>query len=109
MKQKDFDNAVPPTNRLMTVQQILDHDAYSWATNSYLRSLIYNAEDRFGSGGTKVAGNGFASAVIRIGSKILIDMNEFDAFIERHRMAEKSSAPETPCNTKQFGRDQGDG
>ena len=88
--------------RLMTVQQIVEDPNYDWASNSYLRSLIYNAEDRFGSGGTKLAGNGFAPAVIRIGGKILIDMDEFDAFIERHRMGKKSVIFETPCNTNQM-------
>ena len=89
-------------SRLMTVRQILDSEGYEWVTNSYLRSLIYNAEDRFGSGGTRIPGNGFAPAVIRIGGKILIDMNEFDAFIERHRMTEKSVFRGTPCNTNQM-------
>ncbi|MEM6500190.1 MAG: hypothetical protein AAF709_26225 [Pseudomonadota bacterium] len=109
MKRSEIEELVQRPIRLMTVQQILDHDAYSWTTNSYLRSLIYNAEDRFGSGGTKIPGNGFAPAVIRIGGKVLIDMDEFDAFIERHRMVEKSIAAKTPCNTNQSGSDQADG
>ncbi len=86
-------------NRLMTVRQIVNSEGYRWVTNSYLRSLIYNAGDRFGSGGTKIPGNGFATAVIRIGGKILIDMDEFDSFVERHRMAQKPIKIETPCNT----------
>lgn len=85
--------------RLATVAQILELPEYSWATSSYLRSLIYNADERFGSGGTRLSGNGFAPAVIRIGGKILIDLDEFDAFVERHRMEPKRVKAETPCNT----------
>ncbi|MDO6481906.1 hypothetical protein [Shimia thalassica] len=85
--------------RLATVAQILELPEYSWASNSYIRSLIYNAEERFGSGGTRLPGNGFAPAVIRIGGKVLIDLDEFDAFVERHRMEPKRVEAETPCNT----------
>lgn len=92
--------------RLATVAQILELPEYSWASNSYIRSLIYNAEERFGSGGTRLAGNGFAPAVIRIGGKVLIDLDEFDAFVERHRMEPKRAQTEIPCNTN--GRHEGE-
>lgn len=85
--------------RLATVAQILEFPEYSWLRSSYIRSLIYNAEERFGSGGTRVPGNGFARAVIRIGGKVLIDLDEFDDFIERHRMEPKHKEEVIPCNT----------
>lgn len=73
--------------RLMTVNQVLKHPDYKWATNSYLRHLIFNAHDRYAAGGEKIPGNGLAFAIIRLGRKILIDMDLFDEWVEAHRMA----------------------
>ena len=36
----------------------------------------------------EIAGNGFASAIIRIGRKILIDLDQLDAWVEVHRLTE---------------------
>jgi hypothetical protein len=88
------------TKRLQTVKQILHDPSYSWITNSYLRHAIFEAEDKIGSGGASISGNGLASAVIRIGRKILIDMNEFDRWIEGHRMSTRNPENLLPCNTK---------
>ncbi len=72
--------------RLRTVAQMLNMTEYAWATNSYLRHVIFEAEERLGSGGAKVAGNGLAPAIVRLGRKVLIDLDEFDLWIEQHRM-----------------------
>ena len=73
--------------RLETVKNIPKLPGYRWATESYLRHAIFEAEPRIGSGGTEIPGNGLASAIIRIGRKVLIDMDEFDRWVEMHRMA----------------------
>lgn len=72
--------------RLRTVGQMLNMSEYAWATNSYLRHVIFAAEDRVGSGGATVLGNGLAPAIVRIGRKVLIDLDEFDRWVEGHRM-----------------------
>ena len=74
----------PP--RLKSIKQILRDPAYSWVTHSYIRHAVFRAEDQSGSGGVRVAGNGLAPAIIRINRKILIDLDEFDQWVERHRM-----------------------
>lgn len=86
--------------RIMTVKQIVNHPDYSWATNAYLRHIIFNAAERKTADGKKIPGNGFAPAVIRIGGKILIDMDLFDAWVERHRMQSVHSEQSLHCNTK---------
>ena len=58
---------------------------YEWVTESFLRHAIFNAKDRTGSAGTKIPGNGLSSAIVRIGRRILIDLDAFDAWIESHR------------------------
>ncbi|MBY6066221.1 hypothetical protein KUW17_05670 [Leisingera aquaemixtae] len=59
---------------------------YGWATESFLRHAIFQAEDRLGTGGAVVPGNGLAPAILRIGRKILIDLDEFDNWVEQQRM-----------------------
>jgi len=61
---------------------------YEWLSASVLRHRTFASEDRFGSGGAVVPGNGFARAVIRVQRKILIDLNELDLWIESHREGE---------------------
>ena len=71
--------------RLATVRMLPETKGYEWLTESVLRHWIFASEDRVGSGGAVVAGNGFARAVIRVRRKILIDLNELDLWIEGHR------------------------
>ncbi|MBK0399066.1 hypothetical protein H0I76_07685 [Limibaculum sp. M0105] len=71
--------------RLAAIRDIPKIEGYRWASERYLRHLVFNAHDQRGSGGAKLAGNGFAPAIIRLGRKVLIDLDEFDAWIERHR------------------------
>lgn len=84
--------AIPARTKrnLATVKQMLAQPKYSWATNSFVRHVIFNAEDRVGSGGALVPGNGLAPAIFRIGRKVLIDLDVFDQWIERHRMTSQS-------------------
>jgi hypothetical protein len=58
---------------------------YEWLSASVLRHWIFASEDRVGSGGAVIPGNGFARAVIRVQRKILIDLNELDLWIESYR------------------------
>ncbi len=44
-----------------------------------------NSGIALGSGGAIVPGNGLASAIVRIGRKVLIDLNAFDVWVESHR------------------------
>lgn len=72
--------------RLGTVKKMVADPAYSWATESFLRHSIFNADPKQGSNGFQIPGNGLAPAIIRIGRKILIDLDEFDRWVEAHRM-----------------------
>lgn len=81
------DNEPITERKLVTVKQLLALKKYGWATNSFIRHAIFQAEDRIGSGGVVVPGNGLAPAVLRLGRKIVIDLEEFDHWVEQHRMA----------------------
>ena len=72
--------------RLVTVKKLSSVPGYEWLTVSALRHLIFQAEDRFCSTGQVIKGNGLSRAIIRVGRKVLIDLDEFDRWIERHRV-----------------------
>jgi len=81
---------IPPRkkpNRLGTVKKMMADPAYSWATESFLRHSIFNADPKMGSNGAQIPGNGLTPAIIRIGRKVLIDLDEFDRWVEAHRMS----------------------
>ena len=71
--------------RLSNVRDISKMPGYEPFTPSVVRHLIFDAEPRVGSGGTIIPGNGLASAIVRIGRTVLIDLDRFDAWIESHR------------------------
>jgi hypothetical protein len=70
------------------VPDIPNLPGYEWTTQSYLRHAVFDAQDRLGSGGTVIPGNGLAGAIIRIGRKVLIDLDRFDTWIEDQREGE---------------------
>jgi hypothetical protein len=75
---------------LRTVAQFAErHPAW---TQPGLRNLIFAAEDRVGSRGTRVPGNGLgaAGAIVRVGRRVLIDEQKFFAWIaEQQRVAQR--------------------
>ena len=75
--------------RLATVSEVADMPDYPF-TKSALRHLIFQAEDRVASSGDIIPGNGLkqAGVLIRIGERVLIDLNKFDQWIENHRVGE---------------------
>ncbi len=87
-KQEDL-SACPSFQRWATIKQIAAMQRYSWLTESAIRHLVHEASDRTGSKGAVIPGNGLASAVIRIGRKVLIDLDLFDEWIASHRGDQK--------------------
>lgn len=71
--------------RFATVRQIPGIPEYKWLTESAIRHHIFGAESRTNSAGETIPGNGFGRAILRIGRKILIDLDEFDRWLDEHR------------------------
>lgn len=72
--------------RLVTVKQLTGHPRYQWLTEASLRHLIFASRRRVGTRGAAIPGNGLDRALIRIGRKVLVDLDEFDRWIESHRL-----------------------
>ena len=73
------------SGRLLTVKQTSkEHPAFS---ESSIRFHVFNAEPRLNSRGERIPDNGLASAIIRIGRKVLIDEDRFLKWVEMHRCA----------------------
>jgi hypothetical protein len=52
-----------------------------------LRHLIFYAEPRLLASGETIPGNGLATALLRIGRRVLIDQQLFESWIASHRVA----------------------
>lgn len=75
-----------PGKRLATIEQTAKLYPFTPAS---LRDLIFRANDRQNSRGEIIKGNGLAKsgAVVRIGRKILLDLDGFESWIDSHRAA----------------------
>jgi hypothetical protein len=76
--------------RLVTVNQIANTPGYQCFTASSVRHLIFMAQKRINSCGDVIPGNGLAEAgaILRIGRRVLIDLDAFDAWLETCRCRE---------------------
>lgn len=74
--------AIQPRRRLATVAQV--SEAYPVFSQAALRDLIFKAADRFNSRGERIPGNGLAEAraIVRVGRKVLIDLDQFEAWLD---------------------------
>jgi len=79
------------SRRIASVSDIPKIPGYQWTSVQSLRHLIFGAETRFDSkGNVIIAGNGLSSAIIRLGRRVLIDLDAFDTWVLSHRAGEKS-------------------
>lgn len=71
-----------PRRRVATVAQLAA--AYPVFSQAALRDLIFKAADRFNSKGDRIPGNGLAEAgaILRVGRKVLIDLDAFEAWLD---------------------------
>lgn len=74
--------ALQPRRRVATVAQLAA--AYPVFSQAAIRDLIFKAADRFNSKGDRIPGNGLAEAgaILRVGRKILIDLDAFEAWLD---------------------------
>lgn len=72
-----------PLPRLATVENTAKVFSSAGLTPSAIRAHIFKADDRYNSRGEKIPGNGLAAsgAIIRVGRKILIDLNKYGAWL----------------------------
>jgi len=78
--------AAPP--RRARVRDVPNRPGYEWVTESFLRHAIFEAKDRVGAGDTRMPGNGLSGAIIRIGRRVLLDLDAFDAWVNAQRESE---------------------
>jgi len=69
---------------LLTVKQLAAYPKYPFSEAS-LRHLIFLSEPRVDSRGEEIPGNGLNKAIIRLGRRVLIDVEAFDRWLDDHR------------------------
>ena len=73
--------------RLAPVKDVPTIPGYQWLSESALRHLIFNSHPRVDSKGQPIPTNGLqeAGVIVRLGRKLLLDMDRFDAWLDSHR------------------------
>lgn len=73
--------------RLATIDETAAAFPHARLTPAAIRALIFRADDRTNSRGDILPGNGLGKtgAVIRVGRKVLLDLDRFAGWIESHR------------------------
>jgi hypothetical protein len=83
------DEGAMESKSLLTVPQFAEkYPAWSQAA---LRALILNADDRLNSRGERIAGNGLAPAVLRVGRRVLLDEQQFFVWIVEQQKRRKAA------------------
>jgi len=70
---------------LLTVAQMAENPKYPWLTERALRHYIHDAEARIAASGEKIGGNGFDTVIVRVGRKILIDVDRFERWVRSNQ------------------------
>ena len=79
-------NQTTKPRRLVTVKQL--HAEFGGAlSQAAIRDHVYRAEPRSLNNGRNMKPNGLAPAIIKLGSKVLIDIDLYYVWIETHRLA----------------------
>ena len=84
----DNDDKQHAGHRLATIPNMARMPAYRGAFSvSSLRHLVFQAKSRVNSRGDPLPGNGLeeSGTIIRLGRKVLIDLDRFDAWMSSHR------------------------
>ena len=76
--------------RLVAVKELPAVPGYGCFSEPALRHLIFNAEDRKNSKGEIIPGNGLGQAIIRLGKRVLFDLDAFDQWLDAHRAIDGS-------------------
>ena len=75
--------------RLATIDETAAAFPHARLTPAAIRAMVFRADDRRNSRGDELPGNGLGrtGAIVRIGRKVLIDLDRFAAWLESHRQA----------------------
>lgn len=90
-----MDMIVKKPTRFTTVKKLPFIAGYEWISESALRHLIFKATPRTSSKGEAIPTNGLVEcgAIIRVGRKVLIDLDKFDEWVERGRQSDDIGRP----------------
>lgn len=70
--------------RIVPLTQAPVASGYSWITVSMLRHWVFQSQSRIAADGAVVAGNGFDACLLRIGRRILIDLDRLNDWLIGH-------------------------
>ena len=77
---KKLPKRVAPLTKVPTISP------YEWVLISSLRQWTFYSKPRHTASGKIISGNGFDMCIIRIGRRVLIDLDKFDQWIASHNV-----------------------
>lgn len=81
--------------RLATIEETAAAFPQARLTPAAMRALVFRADDRTNSRGDELPGNGLGriGAIVRLGRKVLIDLDRFAAWLDAHRTSVEGVQP----------------
>ena len=75
--------------QIVTIKQLSKMEGYAGFSEPALRHLVFDSKSRVVSRGRVIPGNGLeeAGAIIRVGRRVLIDLDRFDTWLDGHRIS----------------------
>lgn len=70
--------------RIVPLAQVPTASGYTWLSLSTLRQWVFYAQDRYSADGNKIPGNGFDICILRVGRRVLIDLEKFQEWLLSH-------------------------
>lgn len=78
------ENSKRQSLRIVPLTQVPEASGYNWLTLSMLRHWTFQSQPRIGADGSTISGNGFESCLLRIGRRILVNLDLMDDWLNSH-------------------------
>jgi hypothetical protein len=73
--------------RLVDISELIERH-HSWiGTPAAARGLVARAKPHLNAGGEICEGNGLADAIVKVGDRVLFDLDRFNAWLESRRLS----------------------
>ncbi|MCB4821174.1 hypothetical protein [Roseicella aerolata] len=73
--------------RLVDISQLIECHHPWIGTPAAARGLVARAKPRLNAGGEVCEGNGLAHAIVKVGDRVLFDLDRFNAWLESRRLS----------------------
>lgn len=78
-------NQTPKTQpRIVPLIKVPEATGYDWLLISTLRQWVFYSKPRYSASGHTIPGNGFDVCLLRVGRKLLVNLDRFEEWLHSH-------------------------